>query len=253
MSETFKKVTLAHAVKDERGKGTGGTAGDQTEKEVLFQDWYISGQKWDCVLRCYDKKKRAMIADNADMAVRNNHIGYDKGDRYSLYDSVKNKKFNCSSVDKDVECDCSTLATVCANYAGIPIQRDTYTANMKARYTATKEFKVYTANKYTKKSESLKRGDILVRAEHHTAIVANTVWWLKTSLKRSNATVARVNDVKAVQSRLNELEGYGLVIDGDWGSKTEAAVRAFQRKHKLEVDGSVGKITATELGMLYGN
>ena len=36
-------------------------------------------------------------------------------------------------------------------------------------------------------------------------------------------------DVKTLQELLNQL-GAGLAVDGDFGSKTEAAVKAFQKK-----------------------
>lgn len=50
--------------------------------------------------------------------------------------------------------------------------------------------------------------------------------------------------VKKVQDRLNAL-GYKPVLaeDGDFGSKTEAAVKWFQRRSKIQVDGIVGPIT----------
>lgn len=55
--------------------------------------------------------------------------------------------------------------------------------------------------------------------------------------------------VKALQRMLYAL-GYDLgsnPIDGVFGSKTDAAVRAFQRKYNLEVDGIVGQDTWTKL------
>lgn len=50
--------------------------------------------------------------------------------------------------------------------------------------------------------------------------------------------------VKKVQDRLNAL-GYKpvLVEDGDFGTLTERAVRWFQKREKIEVDGIVGPIT----------
>jgi N-acetyl-anhydromuramyl-L-alanine amidase AmpD len=55
--------------------------------------------------------------------------------------------------------------------------------------------------------------------------------------------------VKALQRMLYAM-GYNLgsnPIDGIFGSKTEAAVRAFQNAKKLDVDGIVGKDTWTKL------
>lgn len=56
------------------------------------------------------------------------------------------------------------------------------------------------------------------------------------------------DDVKTLQSKLNALGGYGLAVDGIFGAKTEAAVRDFQKKNKLGVDGIVGPQTWTALG-----
>jgi peptidoglycan hydrolase-like protein with peptidoglycan-binding domain len=41
----------------------------------------------------------------------------------------------------------------------------------------------------------------------------------------------------------------GVKVDGDFGPKTEAAVKAFQRKHSLVVDGKVGPKTWAALGI----
>jgi len=43
------------------------------------------------------------------------------------------------------------------------------------------------------------------------------------------------------------LHGYHIVIDGEFGDATDAAVRQFQKEKKLEVDGVVGKKTFGKL------
>lgn len=52
--------------------------------------------------------------------------------------------------------------------------------------------------------------------------------------------------VKSLQSLLN-LNGAELDLDGSFGSKTESAVKKYQKSNKLEVDGVVGVSTWTSL------
>ncbi len=243
------RVTLAHAVGSENGT-TDGKRGDQTGKEVRLQSWYLSGDGWDYVLRAKNEVNRNLIATDAEYGARNPHLGYSQPDRYSAWDIVCKKCFDLSLLDKDANCDCSQLVSIASNYAGYAIPKDTYTGNMKSRYTATKGFKIYSSAAYTKKYDKLVRGDILLREGHHTATVINTIYWLQSILKRSNAK-GRTADVKALQARLNELLNSGLVVDGEFGHKTEAAVKDFQNKNKLTVDGIVGHDTAITLGMVY--
>jgi len=48
--------------------------------------------------------------------------------------------------------------------------------------------------------------------------------------------------VKQIQTAL-KAAGYKVTVDGDFGNQTDAAVRQFQKKNGLKVDGIVGKIT----------
>jgi peptidoglycan hydrolase-like protein with peptidoglycan-binding domain len=47
---------------------------------------------------------------------------------------------------------------------------------------------------------------------------------------------------REIQVGLNKL-GYSLIVDGDFGPKTTAAVIDFQSKHSLAADGVVGEYT----------
>lgn len=53
---------------------------------------------------------------------------------------------------------------------------------------------------------------------------------------------ARGETVKILQRKLNLFGGH-LVVDGDFGDKTDTSVRNFQKYWKLEVDGIVGRKT----------
>lgn len=55
-------------------------------------------------------------------------------------------------------------------------------------------------------------------------------------------------DVRTCQSKLSQWGYYKGSIDGVYGSETASAVRAFQRKNGLTVDGVVGPATWAALG-----
>lgn len=59
-------------------------------------------------------------------------------------------------------------------------------------------------------------------------------------------------EVQELQSKLAQL-GYGVgTVNGTFGSKTETAIRSFQKDHGLRVDGLAGTQTITELKRLTG-
>ena len=58
------------------------------------------------------------------------------------------------------------------------------------------------------------------------------------------------DDVLTVQKKLQAMGFDPGPIDGIFGSKTTSAVRRFQEKHGLQVDGIVGPETGGALGML---
>ena len=67
--------------------------------------------------------------------------------------------------------------------------------------------------------------------------------------KRNLKKGMKGTDVKELQEKLIAL-GYDLGkygADGDFGAKTDAAVRAFQKDNKLTIDGIVGKKTIAKL------
>lgn len=248
-------ITIAHAVCDERGRTSGGAAGNQTANlyhttgELRFSEWYNpNGGGWDYVIRPKKKATAIAIASAAMSAVRNNRIGYDQSDRESLYDAVQYKNFDPAVVDKPVNCDCSSLVTVCCNYAGIPILRGTYTGNLKERCEAVGYFKIYKSAKYTQCSTYLKDGDILLRVGHHAAIVVNTMYHMTTYLKMG----CKGEPVIMLQHALNQTAfSCGLIEDGVFGIHTDNALRKYQSVFRLASDGVMGPLTAAHIGFLW--
>ena len=55
-------------------------------------------------------------------------------------------------------------------------------------------------------------------------------------------------EVKFLQAWLNEFDGAELSVDGAFGAKTQAAVRNYQAKNGLAVDGSAGPATQRSMG-----
>lgn len=59
--------------------------------------------------------------------------------------------------------------------------------------------------------------------------------------------------VNQIQQKLRNWGYYSGEVDGVFGSRTEAAVRKFQQKNGLTVDGKVGPATLKALGMPTGS
>ena len=55
--------------------------------------------------------------------------------------------------------------------------------------------------------------------------------------------------VKCLQTKLNQNESLNLSLDGIFGPITKSAVMNFQRLHNLVVDGIVGPMTRGVMGM----
>ena len=161
-------VKIGHARSDENNKAKGGKAGDQTDRELVIQDWY--NREWSAVFRAKDAKVAEKIAKAMEQACANNNIGYDQGQRITLFENAKKYNFNITKITEKCECDCSSLVSVCVNAAGISVSRDMYTGNQKKVLSSTGKFDIFTDTKYLTKADNLKRGDILL-ATGHTAVV----------------------------------------------------------------------------------
>jgi N-acetylmuramoyl-L-alanine amidase len=63
---------------------------------------------------------------------------------------------------------------------------------------------------------------------------------------------SRGREVRNIQSRLKDWGYYTGAVDGIYGSKTVAAVKKFQKKHNLRVDGIAGPATLSAIGLPSG-
>ena len=251
-------VKVGSARIDENGKAHGGQAGDQTGREVSTQNWYLHAKGWR-VFRAKNLSVAEKIAQCMERACRNSKIGYDQYQRNTLYKEAAPFGFDVSRVTKPCETDCSALVRVCCAYAGITSLPDGFrTGNMASYLNKTGAFTELTGSKYQSQSIYLGRGDILVtKTSGHTVVVLSngsryegTVHAVDYSLgDRILRHGCEGSDVKLLQEMLLKLD-YDLGrwgVDGDFGDSTELAVKVFQKKARVDVDGECGPQTLAAL------
>lgn len=212
---------IANSGHDERGKYSGGAAGDQTGTEWAVIPWY--NRPWTCILRHPDKTVRELIAQLGEEAAHNDLIGYDQAERWSFWKQLQAAGYQPSKITTPCEADCSAgvISIVWAvgellSVHSLKHLSATYTGNMRAGFRAA-GFQVLTASKYLTSDKYLRRGDILLNDAHHTAI---------------NLT----NGTAVVPITRAALENSGVeaiareVIAGKWGNGSD-------RKKRLEAAG----------------
>lgn len=249
-------VQLACASIDERGRISGGKAGNQTGRELRIRNYYVHSKGWR-VLRCIHPEMRPLIAAAMKAAVNNRNIGYDQNQRNTLYRQVQNAGFDPAKATTPCETDCSALVRVAVLYAlrkcgnGTSIA-DFYTANEASILLKSGLFTEMEGTRYTRRSDYLCAGDILVtRTKGHTEVVLNNGSRADTTAgtehkyalgERLLKNGSEGADVKELQSLLIQL-GYDCGkwgADGDYGDATEMAVEQFQRHWDLDADGEYG-------------
>jgi hypothetical protein len=250
-----KTVYQGGASIDERGKATGGKAGNQKE-ELRIRKFYVHSKGW-VILRAKDAKVRRLIADAMRAAVANRKIGYDQNQRTTLYNYVKQFGFDPSRADIPVETDCSALVRVCVLYAfrkcGIMTDVSNFrTVNQRAALMATGQFVALDTKEYTSntRGDYLLEGDIAVtKTQGHTVVVLNDGKRASAGAQ-ADKPVLRKGDkgsaVTALQRALMTWSGFALPrygMDGDFGKETRDWVKKFQKAMGIGVDGIVGPVT----------
>lgn len=165
---------ISNSGHDERGKYSGGKAGDQTGGEWAIIPWY--SRPWTHVLRHPDKKVREQIALNGERAANNNKIGYDQGERYTYWEHLAKSNYDPAQITIACEADCSAGVLSNVKAAGYTlnnsklkaVNQNGYTGNMRS-ILKNAGFEVLTDKKYLTSDKYLLRGDILLYENHHTA------------------------------------------------------------------------------------
>ena len=165
---------ISNSGHDERGKYSGGQAGDQGG-EWQRQKWY--NRPWNVVLRYPDISVGSLIAQLAGEAADNDRIGYDQGQRTTFWKQLKAVGYFPSRITVDCEADCSSGVAAIVKAAGYilgltklqSVSADMYTGNERAALTAA-GFTALTDPKYLTSDSYLCAGDVLLSEGHHTAI-----------------------------------------------------------------------------------
>lgn len=264
-------VVIGSARRDERGRYSGGKAGDNDGDEVSTQLFYVHSGGWYVIRPKSDRHATALAAAMAE-ACRNPNVGYDQGNRLAIIrDGIQSTK--------PTECDCSSLVRECVIEAMGKDPGNFTTDGERGALEGTGLFE--RAFSYTSTTR-LCTGDVLVtKTKGHTAIVTkgtergsftkDDVVKLCKQVQsalgvsadgifgpRSKAAwAARVGHVsktrnaegewaRFVQRGLNA-KGAVLEVDGEFGPLSDAALRSFQKRVGIGVDGKAGKVTAHRL------
>ena len=168
---------IANSGHDERGRYTGGQAGDQTGTEWEIRSWYKYSSGWSCVLRYPDTKVASKIAELAKKSANNNNIGYNQANRTSFWFALKDANYDPSKISKKCDADCSAGVSAIVKAVGYllniqslkDIAITNYTGSMKPNFKVA-GFEVLTAEKYLTSDKFLMPGDIILNERHHTCI-----------------------------------------------------------------------------------
>ena len=258
-------IMVSSARSDERGKYSGGKAGDQRQQsktndirgEVSMQPMYTHRRGW-YILRPKKVSHADAIAELGIKAANNPNIGYSQSDRLGVVKQGINTKVKTNA-------DCSSLVRQVVREA---------TGRDPGNFTTANEAKVlaatglFTKIGYVNQSKTpVYNGDILVtKTKGHTVIVVSgnprpraTVgnpYPVPTRTIKLTEPMMKGDDVRWVQYHLIRL---GFLpeknskgksnIDGVYGKATRAAVLAAQKHYGIETDGIVG--TDTRLAIQF--
>ncbi|MBB3171815.1 endolysin-like domain-containing protein [Parvibacter caecicola] len=212
-------VQIAQASIDERGKGRGGKAGNQSGTELNIRAAYDAN--WHTLVVWKDAARGIRCANAAKGAVGNRHIGYDMDERNTILPLAEAAGWDLAKITTDCECDCSSLASVCAIAAGAEKAvmyaggNLAYTGNLAERLEKTGLVTVHRGLTYAQMLAKATAGSIFV-SNAHTVIVV------------SGATAAAPPQVMLPGTALTQ--AVADVIAGKYGNGQE-------RREKLKAAG----------------
>lgn len=259
-------VRVSNCGHDENNRYSGGTAGDQSGTEWYLRSWYA--YPWNYILRWKNEELGRLLADLALEAARNENIGYDQGERTTFAAALKEAGWRPANIRKPCEADCSRgtidLIRAVGYLKGIPELQTcdkvmSYTGDMMNWFNSSTGQKYFTilTGKYLVDPNLARKGDINLNVVHHVNITVDNGAASGSVQETGNTNFLQNGDcgeaVSTMQKMLIAL-GYSCGIsgaDGEFGNDTESALRQFQTKNGLEVDGQYGPESKAKLEKLY--
>lgn len=247
----------------------GGQYGDQTGREFRVRDWYDFGQT--VCLWYPDNKVNELVAWVYRFMCENDLHGYCQTHRISLWDAIVRAGYDIAKVNEQTESDCSSSTIAAIKLVGYmlgidslkDVNPDAYTGNLElvltnAGYIASRD------GKYLRSENNLLPGYILLKPGSHVVVeLANEDKKPIAGLSTSECfnllqnipymAIGETSDrVGVLQCMLNigmdlDDNGFGLVVDKNFGSETEKVVRQFQHDVHIEEDGVAGLNTLSNL------
>ena len=248
-------ITIGSARIGENGSITGGKDGDQKQKstpdyvgEVSLQNFYVHSKGW-YIIRLKNADYAKKCASSMKTACNNPNIGYNQNERYDVVKQGTSTKTKCNA-------DCSALVRTCFKEA---TGKDPGDFNTSSEVSVLKETGLVDVLSYTS-GTTLYTGDILVtKTKGHTVIVTDGA--SRTTTKSPTVAIPVIkkgnkgSNVKLLQKNLNSLgfkgkDGKKLTVDGEAGDNTIFALKSFQKKYSLAVDGIYGEKSYKKMNSL---
>ncbi len=232
---------VANCGHDENGRYSGGKAGDQTGDEWYIREDYGFGQS--VYLVHPDGKVNDLMARMAVNGARNEHIGYDQGQRTTFFAELKKANWVVAAIKADCESDCSSgvaaLGEACVQRLKLKkahISKDVYTGNLRAAFVAA-GWKAYTYDQLIKKFGKKPTGCIQLNPSKHVNVVVEGASNLKdsavTSATKKSVNAQVVKDVAAGKYGDNPKRSERLKALGYDPVAVQAAVNEYIKTGKV--------------------
>ena len=252
-------IVIGSARVDERGKYSGGAAGDQKQTsssndikgEVSMQEFYVHKKGW-IVMRLKSDEYASKVGTNMKSACNNKNLGYDQGNRLGVIEHGINSKVK-------TECDCSSLVRACIKEA---TGKDPGNFNTENEVSVLKKTGLFKDPISYSSSTTLYEGDVLVtKTKGHTVIVVSGKKRKDEETVKKNDTATKSNSEYSTKDFIKDVQkAIGAKVDGVAGeetlsktitisrsrNRTHAVVKAIQRRLNAlgyncgTVDGIVG-------------